>query len=95
MFANAPDVPHRGSAELKGPRIYLRIRLEIFDCHPDLGLKLGQNNPKISGTVRTNRHTTITSDYEPTSACFDDVPKRLTCEIAQPSGRCLGGGAPK
>ncbi len=34
------------SAELKGPRAILRIRPEIFDFEPDLGLKLGQTKPK-------------------------------------------------
>ncbi len=37
----------------------MRIRLEIFDFEADLGLKLGQTKPKISGTVPTDRHTTI------------------------------------
>ena len=75
-------VPH--SAELKGPRKLLRIRPGIFDFEPDLGLKLGQTKPKISGTVPTNRHTTIPNDSGPISACFDDDPKLLNCEIARP-----------
>ncbi len=78
------DVPD--SAELKGPRKLLRIRPGIFEFEPDLGLKLGQTKPKISGTVPTNRHTTIPNDSGPVSACFDDDPKLLNCEIAQPSG---------
>ena len=73
------------SAELKGPRKLLRIRPGIFDFEPDLGLKLGQTKPKISGTVPTNRHTTIPNDSGPISTCFDDDPKLLNCEIAQPS----------
>ena len=73
------------SAELKGPGKLLRIRPRIFDFEPDLGLKLGQTKPKISGTVPTNRHTTIPNDSGPISACFDDDPKLLNCEIAQPS----------
>ncbi len=73
-------------AELKGPRKLLRIRPEIFDFEPDLGLKLGQTKPKISGTVPTNRHTTIPKDSDPISACFDDDPKLLNCETAQPRG---------
>ncbi len=44
-----------------------------------MGLKLG------SGTVPTNRHTTIPNDSGPISACFDDDPKLLNCVIAQPS----------
>ena len=40
----------------------LRIQPEIFDFEPGLGLKLGQTKPKISGTVPTNRHTTIPND---------------------------------
>ncbi len=43
----------------------------------DLGLKLGQTEPNISGTVYTNRHTTIPNDSEPISACFDGDPKLL------------------
>ncbi len=39
------------SAELKEPRNLSRIRPEIFAFEPDLGLKLGQTKPKISGTV--------------------------------------------
>ncbi len=73
------------SAELKGRRKRLRIRPEIFDFEPELGLKLDQTKPKISGTVPTNRQTTIPNDSEPISACFDDDPKLLHCEIAQPS----------
>jgi hypothetical protein len=74
------------SSELKGPRTLLRMRPEIFDFGQDLGLKLGQTKPKISGTVPTNRHTTIPNDSGPILACFDDDPKLLNCEIAQPSG---------
>ena len=62
-------------------------RPEIFDVEPDLGLKLGQTKPKISGTVPTNRHATIPNDSGPISACFDDGPKLLNCEMAQPSLR--------
>ena len=81
----------RVSAELKGPRQLVRIRPEIFDFEPDLGLKLGQTKPNIPGTVPTNRHTTLPNDSGPISACFDDDPKLLNCEIAQPSkGEALG-----
>ncbi len=59
----------------------------FFDFDPDLGLKLDQTNPKISGTVLVNRRTTIPNDYRQISACFDDDPKPLTCEIAQQSDR--------
>ncbi len=64
----------------------LRIRPGIFDFEPDLGPKLGQTKPTTSGTVPTDRHTTIPNDPGPMSACFDDEPKLLHCEIAQPSG---------
>ena len=73
------------SAELKGPRQLLRIRPEIFDFERALGLKRGQTKPKIPGKVPTDRHTTIPDDSGPISACFDDEPKLLTCELAQPS----------
>ncbi len=75
------------SAELKRPRKLLRIRPEIFDFEPEWGLKLGKIKPKISGTVTTNRHTTIPNESGPISASFDDDPKLLNCEIAQPSQR--------
>ncbi len=48
-----------------------------------MGLKLGQSKPEISGTVPTNRHTTIPNDSGPSSACFDEDPKLFNCEIAQ------------
>ncbi len=72
------------SAELKGPPQLERIRPEIFDFEPDLDLKLSQTQPQISGTVPTNRHTTIPNDSGPLSACFDGDPTLLNCEIAQP-----------
>ncbi len=75
----------RLSAELKGPGKLVWIRPEIFDFEPDLGQKLGQTKPKIPGTIPTNRHTTIPNDSVPMSACFEDDPKLLNCEIAQPS----------
>ncbi len=56
----------------------------VFDVEPDLGLKLGQTKPKISGTVPTKRHTTIPNDSGPMSACFDEDPKQINCEKAQP-----------
>ncbi len=71
-------------AELQGPRKPFRIRPEIFVFEPDSGLKLDQTKPVLSGTVPTNRHTTIPNHSGPISACFDDDPK-LNCEIAQPS----------
>ena len=51
---------------------------------PDLGLAPNQTKPNIPGTVPTNWHTTIPNDSGPVSACFDDDPKLLNCEIAQP-----------
>ncbi len=75
----------RGSANLKGPRKLVRIRPEIFDFDRDLGLTLDQTKPKISGTVPTDRHTTIPNDSGTISACFDDAPELSNCEIAQPS----------
>ncbi len=72
-------------AEIDGPRTNVRIRPGIFDFVPDLGLKLGQTKPKISGAVPTNRHTTIPKESGPISACFGDDPKLLNSEMAQPS----------
>ncbi len=56
----------------------------IFDFASDLGPKLGQTQPNISGTVPTNRHTKIPNDSGPISACVDDDPTILNCEIAHP-----------
>ncbi len=79
-------------AALKGPRQMLRVRAEIFDFEQDLGLKLGQTKPKISGTVPPDRHTTIPIDSGPISTPLEDDPKLLNCEIAQPSFvRWVGG----
>ncbi len=75
-------------------RQLLRIRPKIFDFKPDLGLKLGLTKPKISGTAPTDRHTTLPNDSGPISSCFDDDPKRLNCEIAQPRPLCTGDGSP-
>ena len=82
-LANAlPQVSnHLNSAELKGPRKLFRIRSEIFDFELDLGLKLGQTKHKIPGTVPTDRHTTIPNDSGLISACFDDDPKLVNCEM--------------
>ncbi len=71
------------SAEPKGPRQLLRIRSGIFEFEPGLGLKLDQTKPERSGTEPEQRDTRIPNDYGPTSACFDDNPKLLNCEIAQ------------
>ncbi len=49
--------------------------LAVFEFEPELGLKRGQTNPKISGTVPTNRRATIPNDSAPISASFDDDPK--------------------
>ncbi len=65
------------SAELTGPRTLFRVRPEIFDFETDLGRRLGQTNPKVSGTVPTNRHTPIPHDLGPISECSDDDPKLL------------------
>ena len=73
------------SAELRGPGQLLRIRPGILDFELDLALKPHQAKPKIPGTVPTDRHTTIPNDSGPISKRFDDDPKLLNCEIAQPS----------
>ena len=62
------DFKAPNSAELKGLRKLLRIRPEICDFEPDLGLKRSQTKPHIYGTVPTNRRTTIPNDYGPMSA---------------------------
>ncbi len=66
------------SAELEGPRKLQRIRPGIFEFEPKLGLKLSQTEPKISGTVPTNRHATIPNNSGPISASFDYDPKLVT-----------------
>ena len=37
----------------------MRLRPEIFDFDPNLGLKLSQTEPTMPSTVPTNRHTKI------------------------------------
>ena len=58
----------------------------------------GPFNPKPSPKYEapTNRHTKIPNNSGPISACFDDYPKLLHCEIAQPSpwGSSGAGGVP-
>ncbi len=63
------------AAKLKGPRTLFKDPTEILHFAPDFGLKLGQTNPKISGTVPTHRRTTISNDSEPISACLEDDRK--------------------
>jgi hypothetical protein len=72
------------STELKRPRMCLRTRSEIFDFEPELGLKRSQTKPEIPGMVLSDRHTTTPNNYGPLSACFDEDPKLLNYEIAQP-----------
>ncbi len=71
-------------AELQGPQQVFRIRAEIFEFEPDLGLKLGQTKPKIPGKGPTDRNTSIPNESGPILAYFDDDPKLLNCEKAQP-----------
>ena len=61
-------------AMCSNPNAFFKIRPEIFDFEPDLGLKLGLTKPTLSGTVPKKRHTTIPNDSGPTSVCFDDDP---------------------
>ena len=68
------------SAELKKCRELLRIRPEIFDFKPEWGPKLGQTKPKISGTVPTDRHTTLRNDSGPISECFNDASAESKCD---------------
>jgi hypothetical protein len=69
------------SAELKGCRKLLRIRPEIFDFEPDEGLKLGQTKLKTTGTVPTNRHTTIPIDSGP-EAVLHNIRLGARCRSA-------------
>ncbi len=55
----------------------LRIRPEIFDFEPELGLKRSQIKPKMPSTAPTDRHTAIPTDSGPIAACFDDDPKKI------------------
>ncbi len=63
------------TAKLKSARQLPRIRPGIFDIDPEWGLTRGQTTPKISGTVPTNRHTTIPNDSGPISARFGHDPQ--------------------
>ncbi len=58
LRAAAPE----GSAALKGPRQFLGIRPAIFELEPELGLKLGQTNPKIK--IRRGTHKPAHNDSE-------------------------------
>jgi hypothetical protein len=77
-FRNLQDFSAQlpSSAELKGPRKLVRIWTDIFDFEPQFRLKRSQTKPKIPGTVPTDRHTTISNDYGPISACFHDGPPK-------------------
>ncbi len=63
-----------GSAK-RAPKLF-RIRPEIFDVDPDLGLKLGQTKPEISGALPTNRHTAIPNDSGPSSGNLPEAFSR-------------------
>jgi hypothetical protein len=76
------NIPSCFSAELQGPRKRSKILPGIFDFEPDLGRKLGQ--------AQNIRHVT-----GPISACFDEDPKLLNCEIAQPRSRSGAWGDPR
>jgi hypothetical protein len=82
LLSSTPPRGGLNSAELKSPRKCIRVRRQIFEFEPDLGLNLGQAKPKLSGAVPTDRHTTIPNDPGPNLACFDDGPKLLNNEIA-------------
>ncbi len=62
----------------------LRMRPEIFDSGPERNLNRSQTKPQITGTVPTDRHITIPKASGPMSACFDEDPKLVKCETAQP-----------
>ncbi len=62
----------------------LRIRPEIFDLEPDFGLKRNQTKPEISGTVSTNRHTTIPNDAGRLRHVSTTIRNFWNCELAQP-----------
>ncbi len=77
-----PKAQKRGLRAVPGrPPKLLKFRPEVWDFDSQLGLKLGQTEPKMSGTVPTNRHTTIPNDAGPIAACFHNDPKFLNCEI--------------
>ncbi len=81
--------PRRGTAhkeaELRGPREFVKEEAENLRFRTGF-MHLGLT---VSGTVPTNRRTTIPNDSGPISWCFDDDPKLFNCEIAQPR---QGGG---
>ncbi len=80
------------SAERARPRQMLGIWLEIFYFEPDLGLKLGQTKPNISGTVPTNRHTTIPNDSGQISACLDYDQQLFKLRVSRVKDRSLNQG---
>ncbi len=80
------------SAEVKGPRKLLRIRQDIFNFDPNLGLNLGRTKPKIPGTVPTDRHTTIPTDSGPICGVFRRRSEtfKLCDSSAEPMWRASG-----
>ncbi len=85
------------SAKLKRPRKLERIRPKILEFEPDLYLKFGRTKTETSGTVPTNRHTTIPNYSGPISACFGDDPKLVNLRLRTylprgPPGAYLSSG---
>ncbi len=60
------------SAELQGPRKPLRIRPDMFDFEPDLGLKLSQTKPQH---IRHGTHKPAHNDSERFWPDFGVVPQ--------------------
>ncbi len=92
LFRGLDEVGHHDSAEQRAPQTFkdpagnLRFRAGF-------GSKAGPNEAQTIRQVPTNWHTTIPNDSGTISACFDEVPKLLNCEIAQP--RFGRGGSPR
>jgi hypothetical protein len=63
------------SVELKGPRQLLRIRPEIFDFEPGLGLKRGQTKPTYPARCPQTGRQQLRTIMARISACFEDDPK--------------------
>ncbi len=79
------SVPKVHSAELKWPRLLLRILPNIVDLGPNSAPKPAEAKPKMSGAVPTNWYTSIPIDIGRVSGRLDHDSKLLNCEIAQPS----------
>ncbi len=73
------------SDDLKVPRTIFKDPAGNIKYRAGFGHEAVPNQAQHIRHGTTNRHTTILNDSGSISACFDDDPKLLNCEVAQPS----------